>query len=137
MRQTLGWVFSLFLLLAPAAYAADARITDTNGIEVLVREISIDYGGLLGADKETEGIRIAQGDASVTTKWTDVQSVTIVGRDETVGRMKLEIVVNGSREPKAATLVRKGRMKLSGTADLGEYSIDLEKIRKITIVSAK
>lgn len=135
-RQTLSLAFPLFLLLAPAAYAADVRVTDTNGIEVLVREISIDYGGLLGADKETEGIRVAQGDAFVTTKWADIQSLTIVGRDETVGRMKLEIVVKGGKTF-PATLVRKGRMKLTGMADLGEYSIDLEKVRKITVVSAK
>jgi hypothetical protein len=28
-------------------------------------------------------------------------------------------------------------MRLSGRADLGEYSIDLEKVRKISTVSAK
>ena len=137
MRQTLGLVFTLFLLFVPAAYSADVRITDTNGIEVLVRDIAIDYGGLLGADKETEGIRVALGDAYVTTKWADIQSVEIDGRDESVGRMKLKILVKGSSDPSPATLVRKGRMKLTGQSALGEYTIDLEKIRKITVVSAK
>jgi hypothetical protein len=36
----------------------------------------------------------------------------------------------------SANLVRKGRMKLVGRSDLGDYSIDLEKIKKITVVSA-
>jgi hypothetical protein len=138
MKQTLRLLFPLFLFLflAPALHAADVRVTDSNGIEVMVREIAIDYGGLLGSDKETEGIRIAQGDAFVTTKWTDIQSLAITGRDDVVGRMKLEIVLKNGKTY-SATLVRKGRMKLTGKADLGEYSIDLEKIRKITVVSAK
>jgi hypothetical protein len=137
MKRKLSQFFLLILFLtSTAAYAADVRITDSTGIEVLVREISIDYGGLLGSDNDTEGIRVAQGEAYVTTKWTDLQSVAITGRDATVGRMTLEIVVKDGRKF-AATLVRKGRMKLSGKSELGEYSIDLEKIKKITVVSAK
>jgi hypothetical protein len=135
-RMFFGLVFPAFLALTATAYAADVRVIDSGGVEVLVREISIDYSGLLGSDKETEGLRVSQGEASVTAKWADIQSITITGRDATAARMMLEIVLKDGKKV-SASLVRKGRMKLTGKADLGEYSIDLEKVRKITTVSAK
>jgi hypothetical protein len=135
-KRTLVLVFPAILLLSAKAHAADVRVIDNGGIEVLVREIAIDYSGLLGSDRETEGVRVYQGEASITAKWADIQSITITGRDATQARMILEIVLKDGKKV-AATLVRKGRMKLTGQADLGEYSIDLEKVRKITTVSVK
>jgi hypothetical protein len=136
MKRTFSLVFPAFLALTATSYAADVRVIDNGGVEVLVRDITIDYSGLLGGDKETEGVRVLQGEASVTAKWADIQSITITGRDATAARMVLEIVLKDGKKVNA-TLVRKGRMKLTGKADLGEYSIDLEKVRKITTVSAK
>jgi hypothetical protein len=129
-------VFPAFLLLAAKLHAADVRVIDNTGVEVLVRDIAIDYSGLLGSDREVEGVRVSLGEASVTAKWADIQSLAITGRDATQARMTLEIVLKDGKKV-AATLVRKGRMKLTGQADLGEYSIDLEKIRKITTVAVK
>src|SRR5688572_21376019 len=136
MKRTLGLVFPAFLVLTATGFAADVRVIDSLGTDVLVREISIDYSGLLGSDKETEGVRVAQGEALVTAKWTDIQSLTITGRDAAAARMTIEILLKDGKKVNA-TLVRKGRMKLMGKADLGEYSIDLEKIRKITTVHTK
>jgi len=136
MKLTLGLVFPAFLALAAPVFAADVRVVDSAGVEVLVRDISIDYSGLLGSDKETEGVRVAQGEALVTAKWADIQSLTITGRDPAAARMTLEILLKDGKKVNAA-LIRKGRMKLTGQADLGEYSIDLEKVRKITTVSKK
>lgn len=136
MKRTLGLVVPTFLLLTAAALAADVRVMDSAGVEVLVKDITIDYSGLLGSDKETEGVRVAQGEALVTAKWADIQSITITGRDAAAARMTVEIQLKDGKKVSAA-LIRKGRMKLSGKADLGEYSIDLEKIKRITTVSAK
>jgi hypothetical protein len=136
MKRTLVLVFPAILALTSTGYAADVRVIDSSGVEVHVRDITIDYSGLLGSDKETEGVRVSQGEALVTAKWADIQSITITGRDPSAARMTLEIVLkDGKKVP--ATLVRKGRMRLMGKADLGEYSIDLEKVRKIVTVSAK
>ena len=63
-------------------------------------------------------------------------SPRLAARDATAARLILDIVLKDGKKV-TATLVRKGRMKLTGKADLGEYSIDLEKVRKITTVSAK
>ena len=125
-----------FLVLAGSAFAADVRIMDSAGVVVLVKEISIDYGGLLGSDKDTEGNRVTIGDAMVTARWGDIQSITVTGRDGAAGRMMIEIVLK-SGKAQAGQLTRKGRMKVIGKAELGEYSIDLEKDKKITVVSAK
>lgn len=133
IKQTLGLVVPALVLWAAPAYATDARVVDSGGVEVLVREISIDYGGLLGSDKETEGVRVSQGDAMVTAKWMDIHSMSITGHDPAVKRMTVEILLKDGKKIEAA-LVRKGRMKLSGKSDLGDYMIDLEKVRKITVV---
>ena len=136
MKSTLGLVFPVLLTLTGTAFAADVRVIDSAGVEVLVREITIDYSGLLGSDKETEGVRVSQGEAMVTAKWADIQSLTITGRDSAQARMTLEIVLKDGKKVNA-TLVRRGRMRLIGKADLGEYSIDLEKVRTIIVVSGK
>ena len=129
-------VVVVLLLTVTSGIAADLRIMDSSGVELLVKEASIDYGGLLGTDKETEGIRVSQGDAAVTAKWVDLESLTITGRNAELARMTLEIVLKGGKKV-SATLVRKGRMRISGVADLGVYTIDLEKVKKITVASAK
>jgi hypothetical protein len=130
-------VLSALLLQVSAApvLAADLRITDSSGATVVVIGASIDYGGFLAADVITDGIRVMQGDGMVMVKWADVESLTVTGRDDTVkpARVKLEIVLkSGTKVP--ASLARQGRMKLSGKTELGEYSIDLDKIRAITPV---
>src|SRR5262245_28445763 len=119
MNRTLT-VLLVFLILGGSAFGADVRITDSAGVEILVKEISIDYGGLLGSDKDAEGVRVTIGDATVTAKWADIQSLTVTGRDAAAARMMVDIVLK-SGKTQSGQLLRKGRMKLSGKADLGEY----------------
>ena len=135
MKRTLSLLLTFFVL-AGSAYATDVRIMDSAGVEILVKDINIDYGGLLGSDKDTEGIRVTIGDAMVTAKWADIQSITVTGRDAAAGRIMIEIVLK-SGKAQAGQMMRKGRMKIVGQAELGEYSIDLEKVKKITVVSSK
>jgi len=135
MKRTLSVVLA-FLILDGSAFATNVRITDSSGVEIVVKDVSIDYGGLLGSDKDTEGVRITIGDAMVTAKWSDLQSLTVTGRDAAAGRMTVELLLKSGKN-QAGQLLRKGRMKLAGRAEIGEYSIDLEKIKKITVVSAK
>jgi hypothetical protein len=135
MRRTAGLLVLAFLFFSIPALAVDLRITDSAGVEILVKDISIDYGGLLGNDKEVDGVRLTRGDASITTKWADIESITITGRDSTAARIMVEIATKDGKKV-TALLVRKGRMKLVGKADLGDYTIDVEKIKKITVVSA-
>jgi hypothetical protein len=136
-RQARGEVrvllLAALLLVAARADAADLRITDSRGTEVVVRSAAIDYGGFMGSEKETEGIRLLQGDGSVMVKWADIESLKVVRRDESVKppRIELEVVLRSQKTVPAA-LLRQGRMKLTGKTELGEYSIDLDKVRTIT-----
>src|SRR3954464_14230844 len=98
MRRTAGLLVFAFLFFSIPALAVDLRIMDSAGVEVLVKDISIDYGGLLGTDKEVDGVRITQGDASFTTKWADIESITVTGRDSTAARMTIEITLKGGQK---------------------------------------
>jgi hypothetical protein len=125
----------IFLLSVARAAAADLRITDSKGTEVLVTGASLDYSGFLASDKETEGIRVLQGEGLVTVKWADVESLKYLRRDDSVKppRIEFEVLLRNGKKVQVA-LFRQGRMKLSGKTDLGDYSIDLEKVRSIAPV---
>ena len=120
----------------PAAPAAPSgavlRVVDTRGTTVTVRGAAIDYGGLF-ADAESNGIRGELGDGLVTIRWADVESVTLVSKSGAAPQADV-LLRNGQRT--SATLIRKGRMLLTGRTDLGDYSIDLEKVRTITPIQA-
>jgi hypothetical protein len=133
-QQVLAFLI-LLLLTAGGAVAADLKITDSRGTEVVVTGASIDYSGFLASDRETEGIRVHQGDGTVTVKWTDVESLRVVRRDDSVKppRVEIEIVLKSGKKVPAA-LVRQGPMKMLGRTDLGDYSIDLDKVRTIVPV---
>ena len=126
-------LLAALLLVAGTASAADLRITDSRGTEVVVQAAVIDYGGFMASETETEGIRLMQGDGSVMVKWSDIESLKVVRRDESVKppRVELEVVLRSQKKVPAA-LLRQGRMKLTGKTELGEYSIDLDKVRTIT-----
>lgn len=124
----------LTLMVTPTGVlAADLKITDSRGTDLVVSGASIDYGGFLGSEKETQGIRVLLGDGLVTAKWTDVESLKVVRRDESVkpARVEIEIVMRSGKRINAA-LLRQGQMKLVGKTDLGDYSVDLDKVRTIT-----
>jgi len=82
---------------------------------------------------ETQGIRLMQGDGTVTVKWADIETLKVIRHDESVKppRVEMEVVLRNQKKVPAA-LLRQGRMKLTGRTELGEYSIDLDKVRTIT-----
>ena len=126
----------LLFLFATPIFAADLRITDTAGAVVVVHDAIVDYGTLT-RDQETLGIRIQQGEAIITARWVNIETLTITGIDQSVtpARVKVEILLKRGQKVSGA-LVRKGKMKLAGKSELGDYSIDLEKIRMIAPVPA-
>jgi hypothetical protein len=114
------------------AVPTDLTIVDSKGTTVNVVDAAIDYSGFLSLDRETQGIRVAQGDGLVLLKWSDVDTLRVMKIDDTAKppRVELEVVLrNRKRVP--ATMFRAGRMQLVGKTDLGEYKIDLDKIRAI------
>ena len=104
---------------------------------MVVQSAVIDYSGFMASETETEGIRLMQGDGSVTVKWSDIESLKVIRRDESVKppRVELEVVLRNQKKVPAA-LLRQGRMKLTGKTELGTYSIDLDKDDHATEVRA-
>ena len=123
------------VLVAVAAPPTDLRITDSRGTSVVVTGATIDYGGMLATDQQSDGIRLLQGDGAVLLKWSNVDTirVTKVDESETPPRIDLEVVLRDGKRV-SATLLRKGRMQLLGKTELGAYSIGLGKIRMIVPV---
>ena len=135
MFRRIHCVAFLLFLSSATALAADLKIKDSRGTEAVLANASIDYSSLMASDKELQGIRLLQGDGVVTVKWADIDSLTVVRSDTSVkpARIELEIVLrNGKKVP--AALLRQGQMKLLGKTDLGDYSIDLDKVRTIAPV---
>lgn len=135
LRRTQALALLLLLLPSGRALAADLKITDSRGTEVVLTGATVDYSGFMAADKETQGIRVLQGDGMVIVKWTDVERLRFIRRDDSVKppRIEIEIVLRSGKTVPAA-LFRQGPMKLLGKSDLGVYSIDLEKVRTIVPV---
>jgi hypothetical protein len=124
--------FAVLLLAGfPLALSpADLSITDSHGTVVAVRSASIDYSSLFSSDIETDAIRVLQGDGVIVLKWADVDTLKVTKIDESVTPPRIELsVLMRSGKRTGVTLLRKGHMKLSGKSDLGDYSIDLDKVR--------
>src|SRR5688572_9418941 len=68
-------LLAALLLVAASASAADLRITDSRGTEVVVLSAAIDYGGFMASDIETQGIRLMQGGGSVMVKWAAIETL--------------------------------------------------------------
>ena len=77
-RRAQVLAFLILFLPAGRAVAADLKITDSRGTEVVLTGASIDYSGFMASDKETQGIRVLQGDGKVTVKWADVENLKVV-----------------------------------------------------------
>src|SRR4051812_32097132 len=67
----------LLILMPSLAWATDLQVTDSQGTTVLVKDAVVDYGSLLAADSDKDGIRVQQGDALVRLKWAEVQALSI------------------------------------------------------------
>jgi hypothetical protein len=119
-----------FLVSVSSVFATDLKITDTSNTIIVVHDAFIDYGGLMG-DKEADGLHIYQGEAMVTALWANIRSVTLTGKTTSAEPRPTAEIIPRKGTKINTTLVSKGRMRLSGKTDLGDYAIDLEKIRII------
>jgi hypothetical protein len=123
---------AMLALLVPAlCRAADLRVADSTGTQVIVRNAAIDYAAGIAAVRESSGIRVLQGEGTVTVKWADVQSIE-VRRDDSVkpARLEADVLLRNGRHV-SAVLQRNGDATLRGRTELGDYAIDLEKVRSI------
>jgi hypothetical protein len=138
-RYLLGVLF--IALLPSVAKAADVKVTDHSGHSTVVKDVRIDYTSYslwYTPDFESEGVRVLQGDATVTVRWSKIEKLTIKGRDAEGAKgtpgIKAEIAIkNGDK--KDVELEMDSKEGLTGETDLGKYSIHLQDINTIEIVN--
>ena len=127
-----GLTALLAMAIGLSTAPVDLRIIDSKGAEVVVAAAAVDYGGMLLADRDLEGIRLQQGDGTVLAKWATIDTLRITKVDESTRPATITVeVVTRDGKRRTATLLEKGRMLVTGKTDLGEYSIDLKKVRTI------
>ena len=130
-KQAARLTLPIVLLFAGQAWATDLRITDISNTTIVVRDAVIDYG-TFSNDKEADGIRVYQGEAVVSAKWVNVDTLTITTKDETVKPIKMNAdIMMKNRQRVTVTLLSKGKMQVSGKTDLGDYTIELSKVKSI------
>jgi hypothetical protein len=114
------------------------RVTDTKGNVVTLlfqnRGVEIDYttyGFMYRTDYESDGVRIRQGEGQLTVRWMkllriDVTKVTDAGAE---GQM---VTAAGDTQP--VVLVPWSKEGLMGEAELGRFSINLDKVKTIEVI---
>jgi hypothetical protein len=131
----------LFLFFAIGVVsAADLKITDINGTVVDVLNARIDYTNysfIYTLDFESSGIRVYQGEGKVTISWSRISSLTVLQKksDTIPDRLIADITFKDGKKS-TMELVMESKKGLAGETQLGEFSIDLEKIKTIEVLKA-
>ena len=123
-------IFVWLVALLGGVVPTTLSITDTKGVETVVSNVALDYGSFWASDVDSTGIRVVRGDAEVLVKWTALDTLRAVRLIDSTSPQKIEFdaVLRSGKRVRVA-LLRKGRMKLTGAADLGAYSIVLDSVR--------
>ena len=122
-----------FAMVSSVALGADVKVTDTSGKSRIVRNVKIDYtqySVIYTPDFEYNGIRVVDGQARITIDWSKIEKVTALKLDMDNQKLTADIFLkNGGKQ--SMELVMDSHQGLVGETDLGEYHIDLEKIKII------
>jgi hypothetical protein len=135
MRFVIASAFVIHAMVS--ASAADLKITQFVGTVVDVRNVSIDYTNyniIYTPDFDTLGIRARVGAGQVTIYWSNISRIEIAGR----GSNGLPAAITGNDGKTTEAQLLPGSEKgLRGETDLGEFSIDLDKIKLIEVLKAR
>ena len=138
--------FAGVMLVTPASPQSDPakktakpkqlRVIDTKGAATVL-EISsarIDYTSyafMYRPDFEYSGIRLKQGEGTVTVRWDLIDKINLSPAND--GGAEAEILMR-SGDTKNMGLVRWSEKGLTGKPDLGDFSIALGKVRTIEVL---
>jgi hypothetical protein len=143
----------LSLQLAAQAEASGfkaVRITDQKGIltelvrNTAVRQVVTDIDYYVGmvlneTDLQIDGIRLRQGDGTLNVTWDKIVKIELskpVPGDKPVpdGLEAQLWLTTEPEKPRAVVLVSQSKRGVHGWTDLGEFSIELWKIKAIHVV---
>lgn len=135
------YVFVLLIACSLGAFpvfAANLRVTDKSGNVIELNDAEIDYTDysfIYTPDFENSGIRAYQGEGTTTIPWERIKEVTILSKDETTTpyRLKAKISFKKNTNEVDANLVMDSKKGLAGKTALGDFSIDLEKVKTISV----
>lgn len=143
MRVALTGAIIMAALAWPAAApAGDLQVTDSAGNAVELRKAYVNYGVtryVVGGDRydnEHDGLRVLQGEATVTVKWSRIKELVIEyvrsrydekEKKRYPDELKGEITLDSGKTVSAKLV--EGRLK--GQSELGDYEIDLKRVRSI------
>ncbi len=141
-HSVLLYVFSISILCVFIyANAADLRITDKSENVIQIEKAKIDYTSysfIYTPDFEYDGIRVHQGEGLVKINWDRIKLLEIFERDTTFKPNRLNgkvvFIDNDSSNVKLVSDSKKG---LAGITGLGEFSIDLEKVKTSNYSASK
>jgi hypothetical protein len=136
--------------IASAGVRAQARfkavkVTDTKGVVTeIIRDpahrqviTDIDYYVnplIVGrSDLTLDGIRIRQGDGTVDVSWDRVHRIDVT-KETSNGIEALLTLTGDPKAPKAVILISRTKQGIHGWTALGEFSLDLPKIKAIEVV---
>lgn len=115
------------------------KVTDIKGnVETLLfqngRQVRIDYtvySVIYHPDFEDEGLRIRRGEGRLVVKWEKLERVEItkVAGEGAEGTM---VTLAGDTQP--IVLLPWSKEGLVGTTELGEFSINLDKVKTIEVI---
>ena len=140
MRRMVITLVSI-LAVAEIGLPADLKVTDRKRNVVEIKNAYVHYGttryvvGGSTSDNEHQGLRVLQGDATVTVKWPRIKELTITLVPPTSERHK-----HFASVPQAQIVLNTGETisaqlelgDLKGESALGEFSISLANVQRIS-----
>jgi len=114
------------------------RVTDTKGNTVTLSfnnfGVTIDYTSysfFYTPDEENGGLRIKQGEGTVTVSWEKLSRIEITKVTSTGAEGQM-VMTAGTMQP--VVLVPWSKGGLEGNTELGKFSINLDKVKTIEII---
>lgn len=143
MRMALNGATIVMALVWPSVASAVAlQVTDSAGTVVELRKAYVNYGttqymvGGARHDNEHDGLRVSRGEATITVKWSRIQGLVI---EYAPSRFDQEEKKRYPAQLRAKITLDDGELlptellagRLRGESELGDYEIDLRKVRSI------
>jgi hypothetical protein len=114
-------------------YAYTVKITDVKDNVIELKNPKIDYTSysvVYTSDYESSGIRIIQGQGTITVNWDKINELNIIKSNGKTYNLKAEILMVDGKKI-LVELVGDSKNGLNGQSELGFYKINLYNVKTI------
>jgi hypothetical protein len=126
-------IASMSLLTCASIFAVDLELTDIKGNQVELSDASLSFVLVKPEAQDTDhcsGIPLKQGEGTVVIKWANIRSISFADIPNVLSLNMTVTLVDGST--RSMLVKREGRVV--GKAKLGDFTIDLPKVKMIVII---